>query len=180
MQQNQIVRDARRQESVLPLCAGQQLALRVLRCAGGAQPYCMFWHGEGSRTGGELGEITALFAPLLQTPPALAYMRSVQLMPPGCSGLTKDERRLLNIIAAAQAGDESLADNYLYRLALERRARHCLGTACLRLAAWLAVNDYWFPCPGDAAPLLVPAGALIVARRQGLYSEDFTVAWPQA
>ena len=170
--------DEGRQGQGAALCDGQRLAVCVLRRAAGASPQCRLSGDAGTGCVRELADIAKMFAPLLQEPPAVACMRAVRLGLPGCAGITKDERRLLNVIAAVQAGDEALADHFLYRLALERGARGCLARAAAQLAAWLAVNGYWLPCPGQVPPVPVAAAALAVARRQGMRPGDFAVSWP--
>jgi hypothetical protein len=76
---------------------------------------------------------------------AFGGMRPVRLAMPGSQELTKDERRLLHAIAAAQAQDAQLLDNYLYRLALDPSARAPLAEAVKSLAACLAVHGSWLP-----------------------------------
>jgi hypothetical protein len=176
MQQAQTYAGGQRGEVVLPLCDGQRLALCVLRRAGGGQRGCALAVGEARGLVGELSDATAALAELLQPPCAPGCIRAVQLEAPGSGTITKDERRLLNVIAAAQAGDDGLADNYLYRLALERGARARLATAAARLGACLAVYGYWLPSPATTMPM--PAAALCVARRQGVDVHDMTIAWP--
>lgn len=90
--------------------------------------------------------------------------------------MTKNERRLLNALAAAQAEDAELLDNYLYRLVLDRTARARMAEAVTQLAACLAVHGYRLPRPLGMIP--VPAAALAVARRHGQDIDDIRVAWP--
>jgi hypothetical protein len=59
---------------------------------------------------------------------------------PSSPFLTKDERRLLRALAAAQAGDEMLLDNYLYKFALGPSPRAQLAQAMRALAAALTVQ----------------------------------------
>ncbi len=75
---------------------------------------------------------------------------------PVCTGswfataLSKDERRLLRALAAAQAGDAALLDNYLYKLALDQSCRACLAEAVCALAVALANAGYAVPvCNGE-------------------------------
>ncbi len=58
---------------------------------------------------------------------------------------TKDECRLLRALAAAQAGDAPLLDNYLYKLALEQNCRACLAEAVSSLAAALRHSGFEVP-----------------------------------
>jgi hypothetical protein len=103
-------------------------------------------------------------------------MCPMRLAMSGSHELTKDERRLLHAIAAAQAEDAQLLDNYLYKLALNRSIRAPLAEAVKSLAACLAVHGYWLPQPPEAIP--VPAAALRLARAQGHDLHDIHVAWP--
>ena len=90
--------------------------------------------------------------------------------------MTKDERRLLNALAAAQVEDAELLDNYLYKLALDRTARAHLAETVTHLAACLAVHGYWLQRPAGLIP--IPAAALAVARAHGQDMDDVRVAWP--
>jgi hypothetical protein len=103
-------------------------------------------------------------------------MRPVRLSISASQELTKDERRLLHAIAAAQAEDAQLLDNYLYKLALDLSIRAPLAEAVKSLAACLAVHGSWLPQPPGALP--VPAAALRLARAQGHDLRDIRVAWP--
>lgn len=118
----------------------------------------------------ELAEIAGRFRDVL------GGMRPVRLAMSGSHDLTKDERRLLHAIAAAQAEDAQLLDNYLYKLALDRSIRAPLAEAVKSLAACLAVHGSWLPQPPEAIP--VPAAALRLARAQGHDLRDIRVAWP--
>lgn len=101
---------------------------------------------------------------------------SVQLGLPESMALTKDERRLLDAVAAAQAEDSELLDNYLYKLALDYKARSLLAEAVTRLSACLAVQGYWLPKP--LGSLVVSGAALTVARVHGRDIQEVRVAWP--
>ena len=68
---------------------------------------------------------------------SVRWARPPRLEPRGAAALTKDECRLLRALAAAQAGNVSLLDNYLYKLALDRACRACLAEAVSSLAAAL-------------------------------------------
>lgn len=95
---------------------------------------------------------------------------------PGGWGITKTERRLLRAVAAAQAENFWLLDNYLYKVALEPRVRHRLAAAMEALAAALAVHGYWLAHPVDMLP--VPGSALRVARTHGRDLQMADIAWP--
>ncbi len=92
---------------------------------------------------------------------------------PESLALTKSERRLLHAIAAAQAEDAAMLDNYLYKLALDRVLRARLAEAVTTLAACLALQGHWL-----ARPAAIPAAALTVARAHGWDMEALRVDWP--
>ncbi|MGE4480304.1 hypothetical protein [Acidocella sp.] len=91
-------------------------------------------------------------------------------------GVSKDERRLLKALAAAQSEDAWLLDNYLYKLALAPERRRRLAGAVEALAAALAVQGYWLERPGERLP--IPAPALMVARTHGHDLDMARIAWP--
>ncbi len=82
----------------------------------------------------------------------------------GAAALTKDERRLLRALAAAQAGDAVLLDNYLYKLALDRERRACLTEAVAALAEALLGSGFAVPVSGEGgwlnASAAMPSGSL--------------------
>ena len=99
--------------------------------------------------------------------------RTPHLSRSGRPALTKDECRLLRAIAAAQANDENLLDNYLYRIALNRKQRARLAEAIRALAKALAARGYVLPAlPMPSIP------ALRVAVMHGLALDEIDVAWP--
>jgi hypothetical protein len=157
--------------------AVEEIALWALRRAGGAQWRCPLAAAiEPAIIERELAGIAADFDKIFNQPAGTGGPRPMQLGSPGCLGLTKDERRMLHAVAATQAGDEALLDNYLYKLALDRPARRRLAEAVRKLAACLALHGCWLPRPPSAMPL--PGGALSVARVQGRDLNDVHVAWP--
>ena len=79
-------------------------------------------------------------------------LRRLQVNPPGSLALTKDERRLLNAVAASQADDGGLADNYLFKVVADRDLRRRLADAVMTLAAALAVQGHWLPLRTDSVP----------------------------
>ncbi len=107
---------------------------------------------------------------------AALCLQALPVRDPGGWGITKTERRLLRAVAAAQAENFWLLDNYLYRIALEPRVRHRLAAAMEALAATLAVHGYWLAHPVDMLP--VPGAALRVARTHGRDLEMASIAWP--
>ncbi len=157
--------------------AVEEIALWALRRAGGAQWRCPLSATiEPAIIERELAGIAVDFDKIFNHPAGAGSPRPMQLGVPGCLGLTKDEHRMLHAVAAIQAGDEALLDNYLYKLALDRTARRHLAEAVRKLAACLAVHGCWLPRPPCAMPL--PGGALAVARVQGRDLNDVRVAWP--
>jgi hypothetical protein len=91
--------------------------------------------------------------------------------PPGALDVTRHERRLLRAAAAAQAEDDGLVDNYLFKLALHPQARPPLARAVTALATTLAVSGYWL------SAFLLPAPALHVARLHGVDLRRIAVLW---
>ena len=79
-----------------------------------------------------------------------AGLRPLRVNPPGSLGLTKDERRLLNAVAAAQGDDPALLDNYLFKVVADRGLRARLADAVATLAAVLAVQGHWLPGGGGS------------------------------
>jgi len=67
--------------------------------------------------------------------------------------LSRDERRLLRALAACQAGQTGLADNFLFRFAPRSVIRSHLTHAVAALAATLAAGGYWLPQPAEAGAL---------------------------
>lgn len=104
-------------------------------------------------------------------------VREPRLAGPVDPVLTRDERRLLRALAAAQAGNEPLLDNFLYKIALDRPLRAVLADGVRALAAALAAQDHRLPTIGSQQHL-VPAPALAVARKHGWTLDEITVAWP--
>ena len=102
-------------------------------------------------------------------------VRVPNLGEPGSLSPTKDEHRLLRALAAAQAGDQAVLDNYLYKFALDRRHRVGLADAVCALAAALAAGGFMLPALPTAS---VPASALRVASMRGLPFDGIEVVWP--
>ena len=88
--------------------------------------------------------------------------------------LTRDERRLLRALAAAQAGDEVLLDNYLYKFALGPLPRAQLAQAMRALAKSLSDPQHGSPS-STPRQLTVPLVAF-GARSQGREQSDVPVA----
>jgi hypothetical protein len=92
--------------------------------------------------------------------------------PPGALAITCDERRLLRATAAAQAENDMLVDNYLFKLAPHPRARPPLIDAITALAMALGTSGHWL------IPLALPATALRVAQLRGRDLGTISVDWP--
>lgn len=78
---------------------------------------------------------------------------------PGVLALTRHERRLLRAAAAAQADDDRLVDNYLFKLAPHAEARPALTRAVSVLATSLALAGHWLPAlpvPESVPPVARP------------------------
>ena len=101
--------------------------------------------------------------------------RAPVLGAPGSPAPTKDERRLLRALAAAQAGEGAVLDACLCRFALDRRLRAGLAEAVRALAAALAAGGVVLP---PRAPPPVPAPALRVARLRCQTPDNLHVARP--
>ena len=89
----------------------------------------------------DLGRAGSAFFSFLMVAQQDAGVREPRLADPDSPSLTKDERRLMRALAAAQAGDEALLDNRLYKLALAPLARVRLAEAVRALAEALAVQQ---------------------------------------
>ena len=105
--------------------------------------------------------------------PALGA-RAPYLAQPGNPYLTKDERRLLQAIVAAQADNHWVLDNYLYPIALDRKARSHLAEAIRHVAAALEAAGFLL----TVLPRSVPAAALRVAFAHGFALDEIDVTWP--
>lgn len=116
------------------------------------------------------------FQAFLTAVPQVQGTRAPNLGQPGQANQTKDERRLLRALAAAQAGNWPMLDNYLYKFALDRRQRAGLADAVCALAAALAASGFVLPAP----PSSIPAPTLRVAFMHGLALDEIEVAWPGA
>lgn len=121
-----------------------------------------------------LADLQAVSALFRNAQAAMLGLQSagLQVALPGTLGTTRDERRLLRATAAAQAEDDMLVDNYLFKLAPHPRARPPLTSAITVLATTLGASGHWL------IPLALPATALRVAQLRGLNLGTITVAWP--
>ncbi len=164
------------QEARRTLTDAERLAIWALRRVMGCARCCFSAAGaDPGKIESELATMTAVFRDLFRRRDRDRGF-SVQIGVPESMVLTKDERRLLNAIAAAQAEDHELLDNYLYKLALDHKARSRLSEAVASLAACLAVQGYWLTRPLGAVP--ISGAALAVARAHGREVQDMRVAWP--
>ena len=151
----------------------QWVAVQTLRHL--ARPFSI---GKGGRAAlpfsAELARAETAFQAFLTTGQQAPGVRVPRLGEPGRADPTKDERRLLRALAAAQAGNWPVLDNYLYKFALDRRQRAGLADAICALAAALAGNG----CVLPACPPRIPAPALRVAFMHGLVLDEIDAAWP--
>ncbi len=135
----------------------QWAAVRNLRRLAQEQNSCL---GSGSDVlppGAEMAwakNAYRVFLAAAQQAPGLRAPRLARLDSPE---LTKDERRLLRALAAAQENDQPVLDNYLYKFALDRQHRVGLADAVRALAAALAIAGFRLPTmaiPCSPAPAL--------------------------
>jgi hypothetical protein len=108
-------------------------------------------------------ELLAVFCTFLQ---ALAYgaRRRLALGIPGCAGLTLDERQLLALLAAAQAGDEARFEAHLSWL-VGRERRQGAAIAARALATALALHELRLALPAPAEPHALIAAAGLTRSR---------------
>ena len=125
----------------------------------------------------EMVRAEGAFRGFLKAAQQVQGVRVPNLGEPGSLSPTKDEHRLLRALAAAQAGDQAVLDNYLYKFALDRRQRVGLADAVRALAAALAAVGLMLPALPTAS---VPASALRIASMRGLALDEIEVAWPGA
>lgn len=158
--------------SPLALSPGEWLAIRAWRHPGAVCRDC-------AQDGGEavLARAAEAFRAFLADAQQGGTRRAPRLARPDSPSLTKDERRLLHAVTAAQAGDEERMDNYLYSIALDPASRSRLAEAIRALAAALAAAGHRLPGPPEAQQP-IPAPALPVARAHGLALRGIAVAWP--
>lgn len=112
--------------------------------------------------GEDAGEVFATFCALLRAL-AFAGRRVLAVGHPGSLAVTPDERQLLNLVAAAQEGRETLFEAHLRWLA-KPEARDVLAMAARGMAAALSANGLTLtltavdaPSNCDGPPALVPA-----------------------
>jgi hypothetical protein len=132
------------------LTEGEHLLVRSWRRIAAERTDCPSVSRAFEHTCGEdAAEVLATFCTFLR---ALAYAgrRLLRVGHPGCASLTRDERQLLTIIAAAQSGDDALFTAHLCWLArVELRPALTIATGALGTA--LAMHGYLLPLP-EAAP----------------------------
>src|ERR1700735_5640329 len=102
--------------------------------------------------GGEAGEVLATFDTFLR---ALAYSsrRRMQLGHPGCVAVTRDERQMLALVAAAQAHDRVRLEAHLCWLA-RPELRRALEIAALALGDALGAHGILLLPDGSAGRAL--------------------------
>ncbi len=84
----------------------------------------------------------------------------IELGGAGWLSLTRDERRLLKALAAAQAGQDWRLDLTLFKLAPHPAARRLLAEAISMLGAALALLGHWLPAPSATEPAALPPAAM--------------------
>jgi len=102
-----------------------------------------------------------------------------QIADPEEPALTRDERGLLDALAAAQHPDDAVLDNYLIRLAPARAPRAQLAEAVRALADVLAASGRLLTSP-SALCWSLPAAALTVARLHGYEPGLDAIDWPRS
>lgn len=115
---------------------GERMAVWTLR-----------WLVDGPQSCGRLAATFWGDASLADTAPVLRQVMAARLACAGSLSLTRDERRMLRALTAAQAEDEMLLDNSLYKIALDGQLRAGLARAVRSLAAILAAHGHWLRQP---------------------------------
>ncbi|APH53264.1 Hypothetical protein GbCGDNIH9_0042 [Granulibacter bethesdensis] len=123
--------------------------------------------------------------------------RGWQMEPPGSLGITRDERRFLRAVKVAGTGDRRLLDNYLFKLALDRKLRMKLALIIQSIAAWgqgmpdgspqtassscKAVSCAAHPGLPSPGPIrghgILPAPALAALRARGCSPDNLIIDW---
>ncbi len=133
----------------------ERLAVWVLRCIGHEPRPC---HAGHRRTPpgflSELHDVIGQFEAFQMQMHAEGWA-GLHLAEWGALHLSRDERRLLRALAACQAGQTGLADNFLFRFAPRSVIRSHLTQAVAALAATLAAGGYWLPQPMEAGRFTV-------------------------
>lgn len=93
----------------------------------------------------EMVQAEDAFQAFLKAGQQVQGMRVPNLGEPGSLNPTKDEHRLSRALAAAQAGNQAVLDNCLYKFALDRQQRDGLADAVYALAAALAASGFMLP-----------------------------------
>lgn len=127
------------------LSPGTWLAVCFLRRLAHPTHCSLVSNGEILESSVELACAEEAFRSFLVAAQQTGRAREPHFAHPNSQLLSKDERRLLRALAAAQAGDEVLLDNYLYELALDPLTRAQLAQAMWVLAAALAAQGHDFP-----------------------------------
>ncbi len=84
---------------------------------------------------------------------ALAGRRQLVIGAPGCLAVTPDERQVLTLLAAAQAGAPALLEAHLRWIAIPEK-RHILEIATGAFARALNTNDLRIALPAQAMPIV--------------------------
>ena len=159
--------EAHAAEDMSGLTEGEQLVVRSWRRVAAERIDGPLLAREFERACGEdAAEVFATFCTFLRAL-ACASRRHLRIGHPGCSTLTLDERQLLTVIAAAQAGDETRLEANLRWLA-RAELRVALAIAVSALGTALAAHGYCLPLPVPVARSIAtpsdPIPAMIRAR----------------
>jgi hypothetical protein len=129
----------------------ERLLVRSLRRIASGKGCCPFISREvAALCGEEALEVVATCGTFLQAL-SFAGRRRLTFAKPGSAGITPDERQLLELVAATQAGRTELFEAHLRWLARPER-RPVLKIAAGAVATAFAVNELRFAPPRMAAP----------------------------
>lgn len=159
--------EPRQAEDMSRLSEGEHLVVRSWRRIAAGQTDCPLLFRDFEHACGEdAAEVLATFCTFLRAL-ACAGRRRLRVGHPGCASLTPDERQLLTVIAAAQAGDQARFEANLRWLA-RAELRAALAIAVSALGTALAVHGYFLPQPEAALPAAPtnPTSGAIRARLQ--------------
>jgi hypothetical protein len=159
-----------RRRTLSAMTENERIAVRLLRATlvrPGARP-----DGLPPRVADAGAEFRAALDGQPDAPPVV-----VRVAEPDDPRLTRDERGLLQAVAAAQRDDEAVMDNYLVRIAPGTGPRARLAAAVRVLARSLARSGRLL-ASREVVYWSLPAAALTVARLHGHDTSAIEVAWP--
>lgn len=134
---------------------GEWLAIRLLRRAAHGAP-CPAGTYAPLEADTELALAEERFCSFLAAARQGEGAREPRLAQPGSPLVTKDERRLLRALAAAQTGDEAVLDNHLYKFALAALPRARLAQAMWALARGVHRSGVLHPSTFPGSQFHVP------------------------